>query len=119
MPERYRGQFSTTPNGVRFRDLNRNGLMDPYENPLLSARERATDLLQRLSTREKIGLMFQTVIEVGERGLLLERPGRISKSATSTVVLDKLMNHFNVHALTDAHEAAKWNNALQRLAEQT
>lgn len=112
-------RFSRTPEGVHFRDLNHNGVMDPYENPLLSARERAEDLLQRLSVGEKIGLMFQTVIEVGAGGELLEAPGRISKSATAEVVLGKFMNHFNVHALEDARAAARWNNALQHLAEQT
>src|SRR4051812_3689265 len=119
MPEHRRARLSATPDGVRYRDLNRNGVMDPYENPLLSARERTADLLGRLSISEKIGLMFQTVIEMGEHGKLLESRGRISKSPTSTVVLGKFMNHFNVHAVMDAGEAARWNNALQELAEQT
>ncbi|MEU8820594.1 glycoside hydrolase family 3 N-terminal domain-containing protein [Actinoplanes sp. NPDC048796] len=119
MSEHHRIRFSTTADGVRYRDLNGNGVMDPYENPLLPARERAADLLGRLSVREKAGLMFQTVIEMGENGTLLESPGRISKSPTSAVVLDKFMNHFNVHAVMNAGEAARWNNALQALAEQT
>lgn len=112
-------RYSATPDGVQFRDLNGNGVMDPYEDPRLPAEERAADLLGRLSLPEKIGLMFQTVIEAGPDGTLLESPGQISKSATSTVVLGKYMNHFNVHALNDARQAARWNNALQELAEQT
>lgn len=112
-------RYRTTPDGVQYRDLNGNGVMDPYEDPRLSAEERAADLLGRLSLPEKIGLMFQTVIEAGPDGTLLESPGQISKSATSTVVLKKFMNHFNVHALNDARQAARWNNALQELAEQT
>ena len=43
--------------------------------------------------------MFQTVIEAGPDGSVLERPGAISKSATSEVVLGKHLTHFNVHAL--------------------
>jgi len=105
--------------GVPYRDLNRNGVMDRYEDPRLSARERTEDLLGRLSLEEKVGLLFHTVIEVGPDGTLLEEPGNISKSPTSTVVLGKLMSHFNVHRLDSAREAAVWNNALQALAEHT
>jgi beta-glucosidase len=102
-----------------WRDLNGNGVMDPYEDPHRSAEERAEDLLGRLSLAEKAGLMFQTVIEAGPGGTLLEEPGLISKSPTSAVVLGQHLNHFNVHALGTAREAARWSNALQRLAEQT
>ena len=93
--------------------------MDPFEDPRLSPEERTEDLLARLSMAEKIGLMFQTVIELGPSGGLLEEAGHISKSPTSVVVLDKNMNHFNVHGLDDARMAARWNNALQELAAQS
>jgi beta-glucosidase len=112
-------QLSKAPDGTEYRDLNGNGQMDPYEDPRRSPDERTADLLARLSVREKAGLLFQTVIEAGEQGALLESPGRISKSPTSTVVLGKNMNHFNVHGLDDARCAAQWNNALQHLAEAT
>ncbi len=105
--------------GARYRDLNRNGRMDPFEDPRRSVEERVADLLPRLSLEEKAGLMFQTVIEAGQDGTLIESAGAISKSPTSAVVLDKRMNHFNVHQLPDARLAARWSNALQRLAEQT
>ena len=111
--------FLTAPDGTRFRDLNGNQVMDPYEDPRLSADERAADLVARMSLEEKCGLMFQTVIEVGEDGELLETPGRISKSPTSTVVLGKHLTHFNVHAIRSARQAAVWNNNLQMLATQT
>ncbi|MDR6691781.1 beta-glucosidase [Microbacterium sp. 1154] len=112
-------RFSTAPDGTRFRDLNGNGVMDPYENPTLSVDERTDDLVQRLSLEEKVGLMFQTVIEVGDDGELLETPGKISKSPTTEVVVRKHMNHFNVHAIRTARQAATWNNNLQALAETT
>lgn len=111
--------YLTAPDGTRFRDLNGNGVMDPYEDPRLSADERAADLVARMSLEEKCGLMFQTVIEVGEEGELLEAPGRISKSPTTTVVRGKHLSHFNVHAIRSARQAAVWNNNLQALAAQT
>ncbi|GAA3635439.1 glycoside hydrolase family 3 N-terminal domain-containing protein [Kineosporia mesophila] len=110
---------STTPDGFEFRDLNGNGVLDPYEDTRLSPQERTEDLLGRLSLAEKAGLMFQTVIEVGADGELVEAPGRISKSATSDVVVGKYLNHFNVHEIRTARQAASWSNRLQALAETT
>jgi beta-glucosidase len=111
--------WATDPDGVRYRDLNGNGRMDPYEDPRLDVEARVEDLLARLSLPEKVGLMFHTVIEAGRDGTLVETEGRISKSPTSVVVLDKHLSHFNVHALQDARMAARWHNALQALAERT
>ena len=111
--------FRTSHDGIRFRDLNGNGVMDPYEDSRLPHDVRVEDLLGRLSPAEKIGLMFQTVIEIGTDGELLEEPGAISKSPTSRVVLEKNMTHFNVHAIRSAREGARWNNNLQRLAERS
>lgn len=109
----------TAPDGTRFRDLNGNGVLDPYEDPRLDVEARTADLLGRLSLEEKCGLMFQTVIEVGESGELVEAPGRISKSPTTSVVVGKNMTHFNVHEIRTARQAAEWNNRLQALAEST
>src|SRR5215203_6364646 len=109
----------TSSDGVRYRDLNRNGRMDPYEDPRLPVADRVEDLLGRLSLEEKAGLMFHTVIEAGPDGSVLERPGLISNSPTSVVIRDKHLTHFNVHRLADARTAARWHNPVQALAEQT
>lgn len=109
----------TASDGTTYRDLNGNGVMDPFENPRLDVETRVEDLLGRLSLPEKVGLMFHTVIEAGEDGHVLERPGRISKSATSEVVLRKHLTHFNVHALGDPRLAARWHNELQAIAEKS
>ena len=111
--------LTTAPDGTVYRDLNGNGVRDPFEDPRRTPEERTEDLLARLSLDEKIGLMFQTVIESRPDGTLLEEAGNISKSPTSVVVLAKNMNHFNVHGLEDARMAARWNNALQELAAQS
>ena len=42
---------------LRFRDLNGNGVLDPYEDWRLSPAERAEDLVARMTPEEKIGLM--------------------------------------------------------------
>ncbi len=114
-----RSRMLASPDGVEFRDLNGNGVMDPYEDPRLDPQVRAEDLLGRLSLAEKVGLMFQTVIEAGVDGSLIEEAGEISKSPTSVVVLANHLSHFNVHGLEDPRMAARWSNALQALAEGT
>jgi beta-glucosidase len=114
-----RPQTRTSPDGIEYRDLNGNQTMDPYENATLPVEVRVADLLARLSPEEKVGLLFHTVIEAGPDGSVLQTPGQISKSPTPAVVKDKLLNHFNVHALGTASAAARWHNAVQALAEQT
>lgn len=106
----------TSIDGVAFRDLNRNGRLDPFEDPRLPVGDRVEDLLSRLSIEELVGLMFHTVIEAGTDGELLASPGRIAKSGSREVVLGKHLTHFNVHALSSPRMAARWSNALQELA---
>ena len=44
--------------GYAFKDLNRNGVIDPYEDWRLPADVRAKDLAARLSVEEIAGLML-------------------------------------------------------------
>jgi len=46
-----------TANGLKFKDLDRNGKLDPYEDWRLPAEVRAADLVQRMSLEELAGLM--------------------------------------------------------------
>ncbi|WP_163536178.1 glycoside hydrolase family 3 N-terminal domain-containing protein [Gracilibacillus sp. YIM 98692] len=46
-----------TVNGKQFRDLNGNGVLDPYENWELPIKERVQDLLSKMTLEEKAGLM--------------------------------------------------------------
>jgi len=68
---------------------------------------------------EKVGLFFHDIIEVGPHGTLLEGDGRVARSSTRVRVVDRGINHVNVHALPTACESARWSNALQALAATT
>lgn len=46
-----------TVDGKEFRDLNGNGVLDPYENWELPIEERVKDLVSRMTLEEKAGLM--------------------------------------------------------------
>jgi len=111
-------RVATTPDGVRFRDLDGDGVMAPYEDPRLSPEERVADLLPRLSPEEKAGLLFHTIIGVGEPGEH-DTPAGISPFSTRELVSERLISHLNVHQLPSARESARWQNAVQELAEQT
>ncbi|HEU5485344.1 MAG TPA: glycoside hydrolase family 3 N-terminal domain-containing protein [Microlunatus sp.] len=109
----------TAPDGTVFRDLDHDQQMAPFEDPRLSPAERADDLVGRLSREEKAGLFFHDIIEVGPEGTLMEGDGAVARSSTRRVVIDKLINHVNVHALPSARQSAQWSNALQALAATT
>jgi beta-glucosidase len=107
-----------TPDGVSYRDLNGNGRLDPYEDPRLLPAERVGDLLPRLSLAEKAGLLFHTMVGVGAPGAH-DTPAGFSPKTARELVTGKLISHLNVGALPSARDAARWQNAMQELAEQT
>jgi len=44
--------------GLKFKDLNRNGALDAYEDWRLDTEERITDLLAQMSIEQKVNLLF-------------------------------------------------------------
>jgi len=52
-------------------------------------------------------------------GTLLEETGPLSPAPTSELVLNRLLNHFNIYGVTEPKLIAEWYNRLQRLAEST
>ncbi len=42
-----------TEGGLSFRDLNKNGRLDPYEDPRRPVEERVADLLAQMTLEEK------------------------------------------------------------------
>lgn len=105
----------TSPDGTPFRDLDHDGVMAPYEDPRRTPEERVADLLPRLSVAEKVGLLFHTILGVGAPGDHDSVDG-ISLLSTRASVIDRAMNHFNLHALPSPRETAAWQNAVQELA---
>jgi len=103
---------AVTDDGFAFRDLNKNGRLDPYEDPRLPVEERVDDLLGRLTLEEKAGLMFHQVAGIDDHGYY-------GDEHTRDFLLGRLINHFNVYQLPEPRAAAEWHNNLQRLAEQT
>ena len=60
-----------TVDGLVFKDLNRNGKLDPYEDWRLPAEVRAADLVQRMNLEELAGLMVHgTLPSIGPMGAI-------------------------------------------------
>ena len=64
-----------TQDGFTFRDLNKNGRLDPYEDCRLPVEERIADLLAQMVLPEKAGLMFHNMIGMNQDGTLVEGQG--------------------------------------------
>ena len=108
-----------TQDGITFRDLNKNGKLDPYEDPRRPIEERIEDLLKQMTLEEKAGMLFQTMIGMNKDGTLLEKTGMFPVPQTSDAIAKRLMNHFNILEGTDPRHMAEWYNRIQKLAEQT
>jgi len=108
-----------TEDGLVVRDLNQNGRLDVYEDPRRPIDERVEDLLAQMMLEEKAGLMFQAMLPMNPDGALIEGASAFGPLSTSDLVLNRLMNHFNVLAGTQPRQMAEWHNRLQELAEST
>ena len=102
-----------------YRDLNKNGRLDVYEDPRRPVEERVADLLAQMTLAEKAGLMFHTVAPINPDGSLNPPAFGFARTPVTELVTERLMNHFNAHALPEPHVAVEWHNRLQKLAEET
>src|SRR5438270_2029002 len=109
-----------TINNYTFRDLNKNGKLDVYEDTRQPVEARVNDLLGQLTLTEKAGLMFINGARINEDGSIEDKPATgLFAFAPNAVKLmkEKEMNHFNLWAVPAAPELAKWYNAMQHFAE--
>jgi beta-glucosidase len=109
-----------TENGLTFRDLNKNGKLDLYEDPRQPIAARVDDLLRQMTLEEKAGLLFINGAVVNPDGSIEDKPGGPGFGrAAVTQMTQQQMNHFNLWQIPSAQAVAGWNNKLQRFAEET
>jgi len=111
-------------NGFSYRDLNKNDELDVYEDNRQTIDKRIEDLVTQMTVEEKAGMLFHPPIAMNKDGSLLEKPnpGNIFSfvsPSSSSFILKKLMNHFNVFLIADPGNMAAWYNRVQKLAEKT
>lgn len=133
--------------GFAFKDLNRNGVLDAYEDWRLPMEERAEDLASKLSIEEIAGLMlysphqmismgmgfFTGVAEIAKNSENSDIPADFSKfygggpdtrehawdlsEAQKNFLKNDNVRHVLIAAIDDAQTAARWNNNAQALVE--
>lgn len=106
--------------GFAYRDLNKNGKLDIYEDPRQPIDARVEDLLAQMNVEEKAGALFINGAVVNDDGSIEVKPetpgfGRFALPQ----IVEQRMNHFNLWQIPSARAVATWNNHLQRFAEGT
>ncbi len=106
--------------GNKYRDLNRNGKIDIYEDKNFSAEQRVIDLLSKMSIEEKVGQMFHPPISL-KGGAISEIINLATGKGDSTesLILNKHISHFNLYGSPSPLELAKKLNYFQRIAEKS
>ncbi len=125
------GMKLLTVNGLSFKDLNRNGTLDAYEDWRLPVATRAKDLAKRLSVEQIAGLMLysrhQSIPAAGtgymggtygkksfaESGA---KPYDLTDQQTEFLQKDNL-RHVLITTVQSPEVAARWNNHAQSLVE--
>ncbi len=109
-----------TENGYSYRDLNKNGKMDVYEDSRQPIEARVKDLLLQMTIGEKAGMMFINGARVNDDGSIQDKPatGMFAFAPNALKLMnEKKMNHFNLWAIPSIEALAKWYNSMQRYAE--
>jgi len=107
-------------NSYTFRDLNKNGKLDVYEDTRQPVEARINDLLGQMTLTEKAGLMFINGARINEDGSIEDKPatGLFAFAPNGLKLMkEKEMNHFNLWAVPAAPAMAKWYNSMQHFAE--
>ncbi|MGA7697110.1 MAG: glycoside hydrolase family 3 N-terminal domain-containing protein [Candidatus Sulfotelmatobacter sp.] len=106
-----------TVDGLTFKDLDKNGKLDPYEDWRLPAEVRVADLVQRMSLEELAGLMVHgTLPSVGPMAPLgVGREYDLEK--VREFIDEDHVNTFITRLNGSAEFFAKQNNEVQAIAE--
>lgn len=141
----YRSAKILKANGLEFKDLNKNGKLDKYEDWRLPVESRAKDLVAQMTLEEKVGFMlisttrlagdyvFQPNAPKGEissgfneedlvqtTNMFTRKPlefSILSAAGTTKAVNQIHQRHFILRANTNAKTIAEWSNNLQTLCE--
>ncbi len=116
-------------NGKSYRDLNKNGKMDIYENPEANLEDRVNDVVSQMNLEEKAGTMFITMIGMTPEGEPMDKPFFTKNPmdlmmlammpTTSELLAKKKLNSFNILNVYDAAILARYNNNIQKLGERS
>lgn len=103
--------------GHRFRDLDRDGVLSPYEDWRRAAGERADDLLDRLTLDEKVGLMLHGSLRAADGPMAMLGQGTsYDLAAARTQLLDRRVSSVITRLTSDPAAFAEQSNLIQDIA---
>jgi beta-glucosidase len=113
-----------TINNYTFRDLNKNGKLDIYEDARADINSRVEDLLKQMNLEEKAGSMFINMAVMNNTGNLSNimtptNPFSLLLESNAEMVARKKMTHVNILQSPSPEALIIWNNNIQKLAERT
>ncbi len=109
-----------TVDGLQFKDLNRNGKLDRYEDWRLSPAERAQDLVGQMSVEDLAGVMVHaTLPAVGGAEASIGRGSGYDMDKSKALIDGKRINSFITRLGGDPTLIAESDNKLQEVAEAT
>jgi len=101
-----------------YRDLNKNGKLDVYEDKKQPIEKRVEDLLAQMTVEEKAGMLFINGTYINEDGSLAPAASSMMRMPPATQWIDeKKMTHFNIWQIPSVRTFAKWQNNIQKYAE--
>ena len=106
-------------NGYSYRDLNKNGQLDTYEDTRVEVEKRVEDLIAQMTVEEKAGQMFHPFQFSGMEKIRAMRIMALF-SPPEKYIGSRGLTHFSTAlAPEDARDHIRWTNELQEIAEQT
>jgi beta-glucosidase len=111
-----------TVENYTFRDLNKNGKLDIYEDLRQPVDARVEDILKQMTLEEKAGMMFINGARVNEDGSIEDKPGKGMFAFApngKNLMIEKKMSHFNLWAIPSIPVLANWYDSMQHFAEGT
>lgn len=115
-------------NGLLFKDLNKNGKLDVYEDWRRSIDERVNDLVAQMTIEEKAGLMVGPTLSAGPGGTVNEQavygvnpfnpgPVMLNVPATTEAINRRHIRQFINRENLPPRTMANWLNGVQQIAE--
>ena len=112
-----RGVKILTVNGLQFKDLNKNGKLDLYEDWRQAPQIRVKDLVAQMTLEEKAGTMMHGTLRTGGPMGSVGFGNGYDLEAIRKLMQDAKVNSFITRLQAPPRQMAEENNKLQELAE--
>jgi beta-glucosidase len=114
-----RGVTSLEIGDLRFKDLNKNGKLDVYEDWRQTPQARAKDLVRQMTLEEKAGAMMHGTLRTGGAMGAIGFGNSYNLEQVREAVVEAKVNSFITRLQAAPRQMAEENNKLQQLAEES